>query len=309
VRPLRILLAVLAVGVGCIAYGVLVERRWYRLVRRTLDILPADGAGTTDAQRSLTILHLTDLHYVRRDAAKRAFLESLPAADVTIVTGDILGEPEAVESAAAALRQVRGRSASLYVLGSNDYFTPKPLNYFQYFNRRRTPRTTPRGRAPDLMRQLEADGWRHLRNVRTEDDIGGVAMELVGLDDPHIGWHDLRAAPRRSPERFGLAVVHSPDAAPELVALGYDLIVAGHTHGGQVRLPIVGALVTNCSLPPRLASGLMRFGGAYLHTSAGLGTSKYAPFRFWCRPEATVLELHASPRDHEPDTAVANARS
>jgi uncharacterized protein len=119
----------------------------------------------------------------------------------------------------------------------------------------------------------------------------GLAVELVGLDDPHIERHDLRVAPRRAPEEFGLAVVHSPDAAPELAALGYDLIVAGHTHGGQIRLPMVGALVTNSDLPPRLVSGLIRFGSTLLHTSRGLGTSKFAPFRFWCRPEATVLEL------------------
>jgi predicted MPP superfamily phosphohydrolase len=86
-------------------------------------------------------------------------------------------------------------------------------------------------------------------------------------------------------------VMHSPDSAPEAAALGYDLIVAGHTHGGQVRLPIVGALVTNCSMPRRLVSGAIRMGAAILHISPGLGTSKYAPFRFWCRPEATLLEL------------------
>src|SRR5207244_2418683 len=102
---------------------------------------------------------------------------------------------------------------------------------------------------------------------------------------------DLRVAPRTDPEAFGLAVVHSPDPAPELAALGWDLILAGHTHGGQVRMPFVGALVTNSSIPPRLCMGLTRLGKAYLHVSPGLGTSKFAPFRFLCRPEATVLEL------------------
>jgi len=97
--------------------------------------------------------------------------------------------------------------------------------------------------------------------------------------------------PRRAEERFGFAVMHSPDSAPEAAALGYGLIVAGHTHGGQVRLPFVGALVTNSTMPRELASGLIRLGAAVLHISRGLGTSKYAPFRFWCRPEATFLEL------------------
>ena len=79
--------------------------------------------------------------------------------------------------------------------------------------------------------------------------------------------------------------------APEAAAAGYDLVFAGHTHGGQVGLPLVGALVTNSALPPRLASGLIRMAGAWLSLSPGLGTSKYAPFRFWCRPTAIWLEL------------------
>jgi predicted MPP superfamily phosphohydrolase len=295
-----LLVAIVAAGVACVAYGVFIERRWYRLIRRRLDILPASdptsvGRRSPDAEHGITILHLSDLHCIRRDAKLIAFLAGLPRADVTVVTGDLLGEPEAVETVVAALRPVRGRMASYFVLGSNDYFTPKPLNYFRYFRKHRTPRFTPFGRAPELISLLEGDGWQHLRNVRRDVELNGSRVELTGLDDPHIAWHDLRVAPRRSPDRFGFAVVHSPDAAPELAALGYDLIVAGHTHGGQVRMPVVGALVTNCSLPPRLASGLIRFGETYLHTSRGLGTSKYAPFRFLCRPEATLLELRPSP--------------
>jgi predicted MPP superfamily phosphohydrolase len=91
--------------------------------------------------------------------------------------------------------------------------------------------------------------------------------------------------------------MHSPDSAPETAALGYDLLVAGHTHGGQVCLPGVGALVTNCSLPARLVSGMIRVGDAFMSVSPGLGTSKFAPFRFFCRPEATLLELHPRPAD------------
>jgi predicted MPP superfamily phosphohydrolase len=141
------------------------------------------------------------------------------------------------------------------------------------------------------VRLLEADGWVHLKNRKYERP--GTPVEIVGLDDPHIHRGDIRVAGRTAPANFGLAVVHSPDPAPELVALGYDLVLAGHTHGGQVRLPIVGAVVTNCSIPNRMARGLFRLGPGHLHVSAGLGTSKYAPFRLFCRPEATLLELTA----------------
>jgi predicted MPP superfamily phosphohydrolase len=307
-----ILLGVLAAGIACVAYGVFIERRSYRLVRHRLDILPATtsgGGGAGVGAPSITILHLSDLHYVRGDERKTAFLVSLPQADVTVITGDLLGEPEAVSTTVDALRPVRGRLVSYFVLGSNDHFTPRPLNYLKYFAKHRTPRTTSRGRAQELVHRLESDGWQHLRNTRGVVNVSGEPVELLGLDDPHIGWHDLRVAPRSSPDRFGLAVVHSPDPSPELAALGYDLILSGHTHGGQVRLPFIGALVTNCSLPPRMASGLIRFGSTLLHTSQGLGTSKYAPFRFLCPPEATMLELRRERWDHDSESTLSKTRS
>ena len=270
------------------AYAVLIERRWYRLRRYRLDILPAGGP--------LSILHLSDLHMLDGEAHKRRFLRSLPRADVTIVTGDFLGEPEAVEYVVATLRPLRGGLASFFVLGSNDLFAPRLLNPLRYFipHDRRRRRLGRRGRGGDLVRQLEDDGWVHLKNRFHDGGLDGIPMEIVGLDDPHIHRGDVTVAPRRVPERFGLAVVHSPDPVAELVALGYDLIVTGHTHGGQVRLPWGRALVTNSSIPRSLASGLHRMGGSFLHVSPGLGTSKFAPFRLFCRPEATLLELRSS---------------
>ena len=287
---LPVTLAILGIGVACVAWGILVERRWYRLARERVAILPA-----TSGPERLTILHLSDLHFVRGDGAKARFLASLPPADVTVVTGDFLAEPEAVETAVEAVRAARGRVASWYVLGSNDYFAPKPLNYFAYFLPRRKRRPGRRGRVNDLQRLLAEDGWIDLTNSRRDVDLEGLPVELLGLDDAHITGHDLRVAPRSAPERFGVAVMHSPDSAPETAALGYDLMVAGHTHGGQVCLPVAGALVTNCTMPRRLVAGLMRMGPSVLHISPGLGTSKYAPFRFWCRPTATVLELVRPP--------------
>jgi len=299
----RILLAIVAVGALCVAYGVFIERRAYRLVRRTFAILPAEGPAT------LSILHLSDLHFVRGDRRKSAFLASLPAADVTVVTGDFLAEPEAVETTVAAVRAVRGRLASWFVLGSNDYYVPRPLNPFAYFRPHadRIRRPARRGRSAELRAMLEQDGWRDLTNLHDLVDLDGLPVELLGLDDAHIARADLRMAPRKAFDRFGLAVMHSPDSAPEAVACGYGLVVAGHTHGGQIRMPLVGALVTNSDLPRRLASGPIAFGDALVHVSAGLGTSKYAPFRFLCRPEATLLELRRAPVEGGPSRANARA--
>jgi uncharacterized protein len=282
---LPVVLTIAVLGVACVIYGIFIERFRYRVIRHRLDILPAP------TERPLLILHLSDLHFVRHDPRKTRFLATLPTPDVTVVTGDFLAEPAAIAAAVEGVRPVRGRLASWFVLGSNDYFVPEPLNYLAYFSKRRRRRLARRGRAPDLVRQLVADGWGDLTNVRREVSLEGLDIELLGLDDAHIRRHDLRMAPRRAEERFGFAVMHSPDSAPEAAALGYGLIVAGHTHGGQVQLPFVGALVTNSSMPRRLVSGLIQMGTAVLHTSRGLGTSKFAPFRFWCRPEATFLEL------------------
>lgn len=278
-----------AAAVLIAAYAALIERRWYRVRRYRLDILPGGEA--------ISMLHLSDLHMVDGETHKRRFLQGLPRPDVAIVTGDLLGEPAAVEYVVETLRPLRGRLGSFFVLGSNDLYAPRPLNPLRYLvpHHRRRRRRVRRGRPDELVRQLEADGWTHLKNRFHGGGLDGVPMEILGLDDPHIHRGDVTVAPRREPDSFGLAVVHSPDPAAELVALGYDLIVTGHTHGGQIRLPWGRALVTNSSIPRSMASGLHRVGDAFLHVSPGLGTSKYAPFRLFCRPEATILELRPAP--------------
>ncbi|MEX0984066.1 MAG: metallophosphoesterase [Actinomycetota bacterium] len=292
---LPLLVTLIALGVACVAWGVVIERSWYRLQRYRLAILPASTVA-------LTVLHLSDLHFVRSDAKKARFLASLPAADLTVITGDFLAESRAVEAAVEAVGPVQGRLASWFVLGSNDYYEPAPLNYLEYFKIRRRARVGIRGRSSDLVGGLTAGGWEDLTNVRRDVRVGDLDVELLGLDDAHITRADLRIVPRAAPERFGIAVMHSPDSAPEAAAAGYDLVLAGHTHGGQVCLPFLGALVTNCSMPRRLVDGLIRMGPAILHTSRGLGTSKFAPFRFWCRPTATILDLVPRPPQDTPAT-------
>lgn len=280
----RAAIAVGAAGAACVAYGVFIEHAWYREQRYGLEILPP-GA------EPLTILHLSDLHFIREDRKKRDFIASLEPADVAVITGDMLGEPEGVEIAVEAVRHIRGRMASYVVLGSNDYYVPQPINPLDYLIRDYRPQKGVVSRWRELVALLEGDGWEHLRNVKTTLEHEGTRLEVVGLDDPHIKRHDLRTAPRERPDELGLAIVHSPDPAPELAALGYDLILAGHTHGGQVRLPFLGAIFTNSLIPTRIGMGLSRLGPALMHISPGLGTSKYAPFRFLCRPEATYLQL------------------
>jgi predicted MPP superfamily phosphohydrolase len=285
--------AVATAGAACVGYGILVERDWYRLRRQRVEAL-APG------QAPLTVLHLSDLHLTAADARRMRFLERLAAepVDLVVLTGDMLGEPGALDPVLDALGRFRPRLGAVAVLGSNDYWAPRFRNPLAYFLGPSSRRRRQSGRNPwrELVQGLEARGWTVLRNRRGR--IGDV--ELAGIDDPHIRYDDPGVAVPPNgevPARLRLGVVHSPyrRALDAFAGNGYDLVLAGHTHGGQVRLPGVGALVTNCDLPRDRVRGLSRWGSSWLHVSAGLGTSKYAPFRFACRPEASLLTVVPKP--------------
>ena len=157
------------------------------------------------------------------------------------------------------------------------------------------------------MSALERLGWHNLNNRSADLKVGTQRLELLGVDDPHIAKADFD--PLKSQEAAGtkrrtarepeirIGVAHAPYAnvLREFASLGVDLVFAGHTHGGQVCLPGGRALVTNCDLPPRFARGFSawQFGDRriVLHVCAGLGTSVLAPFRLFCPPEVTLVEL------------------
>jgi predicted MPP superfamily phosphohydrolase len=280
--------ALSAAGAACVGYGILVERDWYRLRRQRVEALEP-------GQPPLTVLHLSDLHLTAADSRRMRFLERLAAepVDLVVLTGDMLGEPGALGPVLDSLGRFRPRLGAVAVLGSNDYFAPRfrsPLTYFMGPSSRGR-RSAPRNPWRELIEGLEARGWTVLSNRR--DRLGDV--ELAGMDDPHIRRDDPEVAVPLNgvAPRLRLGVVHSPyrRALDAFAGNGYGLVLAGHTHGGQVCLPGVGALVTNCDLPRDRVRGLSRWGASWLHVSAGLGTSKYAPFRFACRPEASVLTV------------------
>jgi predicted MPP superfamily phosphohydrolase len=148
-------------------------------------------------------------------------------------------------------------------------------------------------------------GWTDLSNTSAMITADGRTLEMRGVDDPHIGRDRYQeVAGAFSATNLGIGVVHAPYTRilDGVIGDGADLVLAGHTHGGQLRIPGYGALVTNCDLDRTKARGLSQyevltldgdFHEAPLHVSAGCGTSPYAPFRFACRPEATLLTLTA----------------
>lgn len=297
-------------GAGALAWASLVEVRWYALREVTVPVLPA-------GQQPIRVLHLADLHLTPGQRRKVDWVKDLATLrpDLVVDTGDNWAHLEAMPDLLEALAPHLAVPGA-FVLGSNDYVAPRPKNPARYLlpDARSTP-----PKAPillpwrELVARFRAAGWVDLSNRRSRLEVAGRVVSLVGTDDAHMerdrfpaaggpddartdGQVDLHLGVTHAPYRRVLEAMHDD---------GAELVLAGHTHGGQLAVPFVGALVTNCDLDTGRAKGLHGWPGArpdegggdgstWLHVSAGLGTSPYAPVRFACRPEATLLTLVAA---------------
>jgi predicted MPP superfamily phosphohydrolase len=280
-----------AVGAAALAYASLIERNMYTLRRFDVPVLAPDA-------EPLRVLHLSDLHMTPYQRRKQDWVAALAGTDpdLIVVTGDNLSHPGAVPPALYALEPLLDYPGA-FVFGSNDYRGPVWRNPLSYFNPNRAYVQGVELPYDDLRSELTAAGWVDLNNARTAIKAGGRLVELVGVDDPHIGRDDYGAVAGQASDRADvhLGLTHSPEpyVLDRMAADGFDLLLAGHTHGGQVCVPFYGALITNCGLPRSMAKGLHRWPGsnAWLHVSAGIGTHPTAPVRFACRPEASILTL------------------
>lgn len=286
-------------GAGLTAYAAW-EARQYTLRERSIPVLPP-GADP------LRVLHLSDIHLVPTQQRKLEWLAGLALLrpDLVVDTGDNLAHQGAVPplvDALGGLLDVPG----VFVHGSNDYFEPRLRNPLRYLlpddGRRNTDVPQLPWRA--LSARFTAVGWTDLSNRTARLRVKGIDLAFAGVDDPHVGFDrlDRVAGPAPADADVRLGVAHAPylRVLDQFAADGYDAILAGHTHGGQVCLPRLGgrggrALTTNCDLDPARARGLHRHRDAWLHVSAGLGTSPYARIRVACRPEATLLTLTPRP--------------
>jgi predicted MPP superfamily phosphohydrolase len=298
-----------AVGAAGLAYASLVERNAYALRRVTVPVLSA-------GHRPLRVVHVSDLHLMpgqRRKAAWVAALADLRP-DLVVNTGDNISHPDAIPLALEAFSAFEG-VPGVFVMGSNDYFVPQPKNPFLYLlpPRPPAPSRSPRLPTEDLVKGMLDLGWTDLTNTRATLAVAGSPVEFVGVDDPHLKYdrYGLVEGPFSPEAELRVGVTHAPyqRILDAMTRDGAELVVAGHTHGGQLCLPLYGALVTNCDLDRGRAKGLSRWwpgagrslgsppppDAAWLEVSAGLGTSPYAPVRFACRPEATLLTLSPAP--------------
>ncbi len=284
-----------AAGAAGLAYAAGVEVRWFALRTAEVPVLPP-------GHRPLRILHVSDLHITPGQHRKLDWVRALADLELDLVvnTGDNLAHADSVPfvlKAFEGLLDVPG----VFVFGSNDYFSPTVRNPVRYLlpDDGRRQIHSPALPWRDLRDGFEKRGWVDLTNRRTGLEVAGTTISFAGVDDPHLGYDDLAAVagPGDPAADLRMGVSHAPylRVLDQFAADGYDAILAGHTHGGQLCLPVKGALVTNCDLDPARAKGLHRHHDAWLHVSAGLGTSPYAPVRFCCRPEATLLTLTPRP--------------
>lgn len=300
-----------AAGVAVTGWAVL-QTRQFGLTSHSIPVLP-------DGSAPIRVLHLSDLHATPHQERKLTWIGQLSERvqpDLTVVTGDFLAHRAAVPVVLDALGGLLG-APGVFVLGSNDYYGPRLVNPAAYLLRPSEDKGADRPDLPwgDLVAGLRQAGWADLTNAEATLRIGPESAPIAfrGVDDPHImrDRYAKVAGPFPSESALRVGVAHAPylRILDAMVADGADLVLAGHTHGGQVCLPGGRAIVTNCDLDPARASGLSRHdvgqvrrsalaGGAWLHVSQGLGTAPSAPIRLFCPPRAAVLTLVPASSGH-----------
>jgi predicted MPP superfamily phosphohydrolase len=268
----------------------------YKVRNAILPLLPK-GA------RDIRVLHFSDLHLTpnkkREIADIKSFADLKP--DLVISTGDFLAHKDSVKTVTNALDELLNLPG-LFVFGSNDYYAPQfknPLSYLRKDNGERKLGS----RLPwqSLQKQLVKRGWQDLNHNKVKLKVNGVVIEARGTDDAHLELDDYRKVEGKVSKAADLAigVTHAPyeRIIAAMAQDKLDLIFAGHTHGGQIRLPWFGgskSLTTNCDLENWRSRGVTKVNDEpWLNVSAGMGMSPFAPIRFACPPEVSLITLTA----------------
>jgi uncharacterized protein len=286
----RVAAATVGAGLATLAYGSLIERNAFTLRRFEVPVLDP-GA------RPIRVLHVSDLHITAAQHRKHAWIRDLARLepDLVVNTGDTISDPDGVPAVLHALEPLFAFPGA-FVPGNNDYYAPIPKNPLRYFlpdNDWSHGEPLP---WPEMAASMVDAGWLDLTHVRSGVTLRDGHVALAGTDDPHLRrarYHRI-AGPADQTALVRIGVIHSPE--PKLLSAfagdNYDLVLAGHTHGGQVRIPFGPAIVTNCGIDGHRARWLHAWDERmYFHICAGLGTNPYAPVRFACRPEASLLTL------------------
>lgn len=239
------------------------------------------------AQPKLRIAFLADLHVgaphvpVSR-VDKLVAIANAADPDLVLLGGDFTahvlgGEKVSYDAIARSLAALRARHGIFAVMGNHDHWD---------------------GDLGGLKAALTKAGIVVLSNEARRIAVAGGHLWLVGMDDPYTGHADplaaLRSVPFASPMTEPVIVLAHDPSAFAMVPREAALIMAGHTHGGQVRIPFAGALVNASRAPLRHSRGVIREHGKLMYVTAGIGTS-ILPIRFNCPPEFAILTIGAEP--------------
>jgi len=275
--------AMAATAVSGGIYACAVEPYWLETVRTKIALEGLDPAFDGYVIAQISDLHVgsgVPLAYLRRA------LEAANAAkpDLVVVTGDIVDggcEPRAAEDAAELLSLLRPRDAVMAVLGNHDTgaFHPK--------------RKVDEEAVRRLRGALAASGVDVLLNEERTVARGNGRLRVAGFGDLWSGQFDARAF-RAAPGGATVCLSHNPDTAPELAERGAGLVLCGHTHGGQIRVPGLGPLLPAWRSPSGFPPGETAIEGGRVIVNRGLGMSggPLPKARFFSRPEIRVIEIN-----------------
>ena len=259
---------------GRVLLSLIFERKWLTVYRVTVPL-----SSLPPALNGFTICQLSDLHrspVVSEDHIRRAADMAMSLkADLIAVTGDFVhGRADLAPSCAAALSGLKAPYGVYGVLGNHDYWSRD---------------------VEAVADALTRGGVQLLTNRAVRLNVKGVDWWLCGVDDVWSGEPNLDAALQYVPDgAFRILLCHEPDFADEAAKLSIPLQISGHSHGGQVRLPLVGGFVFP-RYGRKYTMGLQRIpnSSTLVYTNVGVGTSLALPVRMNCRPEVTLMTLVA----------------
>lgn len=293
IRPLS------AVGVGAALYA------WWEST--TVEVTERELAfpDLPPGLDGLRILHVSDTHFPASGDSVGRFLDALQPLDYDLVlcTGDYVETAAGWDAAADALTQLRAPFGVYATLGAHDYCAPvRSVEEWCSFNVARLTGARRRFVNPQsFIDRLEGAGVVVMRNEWRSLEIGGELVRIGGAGDDSVGMARLESAvpplveaSSGRPGGFSILLTHAPDAAlrlPPRAEGGPSLVLCGHTHGGQIRIPGWGAPMTHSRLASRRhADGVFEVAGTQVVVSRGFGTA-HVPLRFACRPEIGLLTL------------------
>jgi predicted MPP superfamily phosphohydrolase len=285
--------AFLGIGYVVYLYASKIENRSYRLETLSLNLHGINNDFPNI--KTLKVLHLSDLHLSAPETHKIDFLQRLSdiECDLVFLTGDIFEDESGIQYA-STLAACRPRLGTYAVLGNHDYYAYTMLHRTigRLSKKHRQPSTT-RDVSP-MINALEASGITVLRDETV--NLSEEQIYIIGIDYPYIEEKKLQKLVADAPGDFlRLALMHVPKNMAYLCRAGVDVAFLGHTHGGQVRIPGIGALTSNSELPRTQASGLIWMGDTAFHISRGLGSDPKTNFRLFCPPAATLIEINYKP--------------